>query len=192
MGSQNLDENSEQAASEPRFVSEQGLAGEIAALSEPVIEDLGFRLVRVLVSNRDGATVQIMAERASDGMLQIEECALISQRLSPLLDAHDFRLAGGASYHLEVSSPGIDRPLVRASDFEKWEGFEAKIELNQMIEGRKRFRGKIDGFSESEIRLEVELDGFDKPQIMGFTPDMLQSAKLIMSDELIKASQQKK
>ena len=127
--------------------SENGQAGRIAALAEPVIEALGFRLVRVTVSNRDGGTLQIMAERA-DGQIDVNELAKISRDLSPLLDAHDVI---SDRYFMEVSSPGIDRPLVRPSDFQKWVGYEAKIKVKQAIEGQKRFRGFIEGFDNNEV-----------------------------------------
>ena len=102
---------------------------------------LGFRLVRVTVSGRNGTTVQIMAERP-DGTITVEDCADISRQLSPLLDAHD-PITG--HYTLEISSPGIDRPLARPSDFEAWAGHEAKIEMKELVAGRKRFRGVLKG-----------------------------------------------
>jgi len=169
---------------EKRFIHETGAAGEIAALAEPVVEDLGLRLVRVIVSGRDGGTVQIMVED-NNGTCSIENCTAISRLLSPLLDASD-PMPG--SYRLEISSPGIDRPLVRAHDFEAWSGYEAKIELNEAIDGRKRFRGRIEGFEGGEVRLEVELEGFDGPQMLGFPAEMISSAKLVMNDALIKAA----
>ena len=129
------------AASDARFVGETGLAADVAALAEPVLIDMGFRLVRVAISGRDGTTVQIMAERP-DGTITVQECAEISRNLSPVLDAHD-PISG--QYTLEISSPGIDRPLVRPSDFEDWAGYEAKVELREAISGRKRFRGVLEG-----------------------------------------------
>lgn len=171
-----------------RFVREVGKAGDIAALAEPVIEDLGCRLVRVIISGRDGGTVQIMADRA-DRAISVDDCADISRNLSPLLDAHDPMPSG---YYLEVSSPGIDRPLVRATDFEDWSGFEAKIELKEMLDGQKRYRGKIDGFEDGEVRLIVELQGYDEPQTIGFPVEMIDGAKLVMSDKLIAAAAPKK
>ena len=106
-----------------RFLTESGLEAEAARIIEPALVDLGFRLVRVTISGRDGKTVQIMAERP-DGTIDIDDCETISRQVSPLLDVHD--VVSGA-YRLEVSSPGIDRPLVRPSDFETWAGNEAKI-----------------------------------------------------------------
>jgi ribosome maturation factor RimP len=125
-----------------RFIREVGLAANVAALIEPALENRGFRLVRVAISGREGKTVQVMAERP-DGTMSIEDCELVSREISPLLDVHD-PIAG--SYRLEVSSPGIDRPLVRPSDFEVWSGHEAKIELKEPIDGRKRIRGMLEGF----------------------------------------------
>ena len=117
-----------------RFIRETGPAAEIAALAEPVLEDMGFRLVRVAVSKRDGGTIQIMADKAG-GNIVVDDCAHISRRLSPLLDAHD---PVEGRYYLEVSSPGIDRILVRPSDFEDWAGYEVKVELKELIDGRRR------------------------------------------------------
>lgn len=170
--------------SDERFVRESGPAGEIAALAEPVIEDLGFRLVRVVVSGRDGGTVQIMVERA-DGSCTIDDCTAISRAISPLLDAHD-PMPG--RYHLEVSSPGIDRPLVRASDFEAWAGYEAKVELREAVSGRKRFRGTLEGYEDGEVRLRADLEDGEGPRHLGFPVELVSSAKLVMSDELIRAA----
>jgi len=116
-----------------RFTRETGLAADIAALVEPALEDLGFRLVRVQVLGRDGQTVQIMAERM-DGTMSIDDCETASRQLSPLIDAHD-PLPG--SYRLEISSPGIDRPLVRPSDFSDWAGHEAKIAIAARSKGSR-------------------------------------------------------
>lgn len=167
---------------EQRFIGETGLAAQIAALSEPVLEGLGFRLVRVLISGREGVTVQVMAERP-DGMLTVEECATISRELSPVLDAHD-PISG--HYTLEVSSPGIDRPLVRPSDFENWAGYEAKIEMREMIAGRKRFRGMLEGAEGGELRIEVDLGGELGKQIIGLPIAQVADAKLVLTDDLIR------
>ena len=139
------------ADADRRFARETGTERTIADLAEPVLEELGFRLVRVKVSGRDGGTVQIMAERAG-GEMSIEDCAVISRSLSPVLDAYD-PMPG--HYNLEVSSPGIDRPLVRPSDFALWVGHEAKVELKEPVDGRKRFRGVIEGIADDEARLRI-------------------------------------
>ncbi len=168
-----------------RFMRESGLAAEIASLAEPVIEALGLRLVRVKISAQSGTTIQIMADR-QDGAISVDDCALISRRLSPLLDAND-PVAGG--YTLEVSSPGIDRPLVRPSDFEDWAGFEAKIELKEMIDGRRRFRGFVEGYEDGEARLRIALKDYDEPQIVGLPVALIGEAKLVMTDSLLKLAQ---
>ena len=164
-----------------RFVREAGLAADLASLFEPVLESLGFRLVRVQVSGREGKTVQIMAERP-DGSISIDDCEAISRQVSPVLDVNDF-VSG--SYRLEVSSPGIDRPLVRPSDFEDWSGYEAKVELREPVGGRKRFRGRLEGYEAGEVRMEVDLDEAGR-QILGFPVSYVSEARLVLTDELIR------
>jgi ribosome maturation factor RimP len=169
------------ASPNDRFVRETGLAADLAQLVEPVLEHLGFRLVRVQVTGRDGKTVQIMAERP-DGSISIDDCEAISRQVSPLLDAHD--LVSG-SYRLEVSSPGIDRPLVRPSDFEDWSGYEAKIELREPVEGRKRFRGTLEGYEAGEVRIAVDLEGPGRTHL-GLPLALVGEARLVLTDELIR------
>ena len=169
------------AASDARFIGETGLAADVAALAEPVLIEMGFRLVRVAISGRDGTTVQIMAERP-DGTITVQECAEISRNLSPVLDAHD-PISG--HYTLEISSPGIDRPLVRPSDFEDWPGYEAKIELKEPVSGRKRFRGVLEGVEDGEVRMEVELDQIGR-QVIGLPIRMIAEARLVLTDDLIR------
>lgn len=168
------------AALEARFVAETGVAAEIAALAEPVLVALGFRLVRVMLSQRDGMTVQVMAERAN-GTITIEDCAAISRQLSPVLDAHD---PLPRQYRLEVSSPGIDRPLVRPSDFADWTGYAARIEMREPIAGRKRFRGVLEGVAGGEVRIALE----DQPTrpVIGLPIAGLAEARLVLTDELIR------
>jgi ribosome maturation factor RimP len=168
------------AISEARFISETGVAAEVAALIEPALNDMGFRLVRVTVSGRDGTTVQIMAERP-DGTITVEDCADISRNISPLLDAHD-PISG--RYTLEISSPGIDRPLARASDFDAWAGHEAKVETKELVAGRKRFRGVIQGLAGSEVRLEVSPDQ-GGPEVR-LPVGVIAEARLVLTDELIR------
>ena len=171
-------------ANQSRFFRESGIAGTIAELIEPALVDMGFRLVRVQMMGRDTSqTVQIMAERA-DGTMTIEDCELISRQLSPLIDAYD-PIAN--AYRLEISSPGIDRPLVRAQDFEDWAGYEAKIELRELLDGRRRFRGILEGFDEGEVRLEVELDQIGR-QVLGLPVELIESARLVLSDDLVRES----
>ena len=166
-----------------RFIVESGLAAQFAALIEPVAVDLGFRLVRVVVSGKEGKTVQIMAERP-DGTFSIDDCETLSKQVSPVLDVNDI-LSG--AYRLEVSSPGIDRPLVRPSDFEDWAGYEAKVELKQPVDGRKRFKGILDGFDDGEVRMECDVDGAGR-QILGFPVHLVTDARLVLTDELIRES----
>jgi ribosome maturation factor RimP len=170
-----------------RFARETGQAGGIAVLAEPVLESLGFRLIKVAVSGRDGGTLQIMAERP-DGTISVDDCAIISRNLSPVLDAHD---PMQSSYRLEISSPGIDRPLVRPKDFEDWAGFEARIEMKELVAGRKRFRGRLDGYDAGEARIEIEMDdgsGKVGPHVIGLPIGLIEQAKLMMTDDLIKAA----
>ena len=164
-----------------RFIHETGLAAQVAAVIEPVLDSCGFRLVRVTVTGREGKIVQVMAERP-DGTMTIGDCEAASRELSPVLDVHD---PIADSYRLEVSSPGIDRPLVRPSDFDDWSGYEAKIELSETIDGRKRFRGVLEGFKDGEIRIELDLDQVGRT-VIGLPVALVAEAKLVLTDELIR------
>jgi ribosome maturation factor RimP len=164
-----------------RFNHETGLAAQVAAVIEPVLESRGFRLVRVTVSGGEGKTVQVMTERP-DGTMTIDDCEAVSRELSPVLDVHD-PIVG--SYRLEVSSPGIDRPLVRPSDFDDWSGYETKIELKQAIDGRKRFRGILEGFEDGEVRIELDLDQVGRT-VIGLPVALVADARLVLTDELIR------
>jgi ribosome maturation factor RimP len=169
---------------EPRLVAEPGLAARVAAIAEPVVEGMGYRLVRVRILAAEGCTVQVMAERP-DGSLTIEDCEEISHALSPVLDVAD---PVDRAYRLEISSPGIDRPLVRRSDFEKHAGYLAKIEMNVPADGRKRFRGILLGVEgdAARIRLEESKSGkvVDKTEFLLPIEDMAE-AKLVLTDDLI-------
>jgi ribosome maturation factor RimP len=169
-----------------RFYRENGMAARIAALAEPVVTDLGYRLVRVKVSGQSGSTLQIMVDRP-ERAITVDDCALVSRRLSPILDASD-PMPG--SFLLEISSPGIDRPLVRPSDFIDWTGFEAKIEMKELIAARRRFRGVIEGYEDGEARLQVKLKDFEEPQTIGLPVDLIADAKLVLTDELLKAAKE--
>lgn len=172
----------EGSASRLRFSRESGLAAEIAAIAEPVLEGIGFRVVRVAVMGRaDDRIVQIMAERP-DGSMTIDDCETISRALSPVLDVAD-PVAG--AYRLEISSPGIDRPLVRPSDFEDWSGHVAKIELSEPIEGRRRFKGTLEGFEDGEVRLSADLGDLGR-QHLGLPVGLISEAKLVLTDELVR------
>ena len=164
-----------------RFMLETGLAAEFARVAEPVLEGMGFRLVRVLVSGNVERVVQIMAERP-DGSINVDDCEEISKGLSPVLDVED-PLSG--KYRLEISSPGIDRPLVRPSDFEDWAGHEAKIETKEPVDGRKRFKGALEGFEDGEVRIAADA-GKLGIQHLGFPVSLIADAKLVLTDELIR------
>lgn len=174
-------QNTNEVVSNDRFIQETGLASDLAQLVEPVLDSLGFRLVRIEVSGRDGKTVQIMAERP-DGSMTIDDCEAVSRAVSPLLDVQDIV---ADSYRLEISSPGIDRPLVRPSDFVVWAGSEAKIELQAPIEGRKRFRGRLEGFEDGEVLIEADL-GDDGHKTVGLAVGLIASARLVLTDDLIR------
>jgi ribosome maturation factor RimP len=175
-------QNDTMAASGSRFIHEVGIAAEVASLVEPVLDSLGFRLVRVEVSGRDGKTVQIMAERA-DGSMSIDDCEAVSKEISPILDVSEVL---SESYRLEVSSPGIDRPLVRPSDFEHWAGHEAKIEIKEPIEGRRRFRGRLEGFEDGEVRILVDLGEAGGEKVIGIAIGLVANARLVLTDELVR------
>src|SRR6202795_528725 len=134
---------------EPRLVVEPDAAARVSAVAGPVLQGMGYRLVRIKISGEAGCTVQIMAERP-DGSMQIEDCEAISRALSPVLDVAD---PIDRAYRLEISSPGIDRPLVRRSDFERFTGHLVKVEMAVAHEGRKRFRGILDGVEGDAVRL---------------------------------------
>ncbi len=168
---------------EPRIIAETGIEARIAHIVEPVVEGLGYRLVRVRLSAMNGATLQIMAERP-DGSMTVEDCEILSRDISPALDVED---PIERAYMLEVSSPGIDRPLVRRSDFERWAGQEAKIELSRLLNGRKRFRGRLAGVAGDDVMLEVTRDGA-APERVALPLADLAEARLVLTDDLIRAS----
>ena len=165
----------------PRDITESGPEARIAAIVEPEIEALGFRLVRVQLSGQNGMTMQIMAERP-DGLINVSECETISRALSPLLDIEE---PVQGNYHLEVSSPGIDRPLVRLSDFDVWAGHVAKLETNQMINGRKRYKGTILSTNGREITFRRDVDAVDEDPNFSLKIADIASVKLILTDDLI-------
>ncbi|HWJ99627.1 MAG TPA: ribosome maturation factor RimP [Xanthobacteraceae bacterium] len=171
--------NTSNSLHEPRLIVERGIDARLAAIVEPALAGMGYRLVRVHVSGRDGCTVQIMAERP-DGTFTIEDCEAASRAVSPAIDVED-PIKGG--YRLELSSPGIDRPLVRLSDFERASGDEAKIEMNAMVDGRKRFRGEITGV-DGELALIRNKDNAD--EIFRLPIAEMLEAKLVLTDALIK------
>lgn len=170
----------ESALDEPRLIAESGLAARVAAVVVPVLTELGFRLVRVKVSGIDGCTVQVMAERA-DGSMQIEDCEAVSRTLSPVLDETD---PVDRAYRLEISSPGIDRPLVRLSDFARNAGHLAKIDMAVAVGGKKRFRGTLAGVDGRSTHLHIEsADGAAEDVLLPI--EDMQDAKLVLTDALV-------
>ncbi len=167
-----------------RYIKQTGQEQAIAAIVAPVAEDLGFRLVRIKVLAGDGGTLQIMAED-DKGKFSIADCERLSRELSPILDLEE---PVEGAYHLEVSSPGVDRPLVRARDFERWRGHEARVELVDMINGRKRFRGRIEGSDGQNItiRLPDVPEGADPVHVLAL--HNIAEANLIMTDKLLDAA----
>ncbi len=169
------------AGSEPRLIIEPGLAARVAAIAEPVLDDLGYRLVRVRITGEAGCTVQVMGERP-DGSMTVEDCEAVSRALSPVLDVAD---PVDRAYRLEISSPGMDRPLVRRSDFERYAGHLLKIEMAVPVEGRRRFRGTLLGVEGdcARVRRDDAKTG-EEPEILLRIEDM-EEAKLVLTDTLI-------
>ncbi|WP_051630982.1 ribosome maturation factor RimP [Afifella pfennigii] len=174
---------SPEGAPQRRIVRESGLEARIAHIAGPVAEGLGYELVRVKVTGQNGMTVQVMAERP-DGTMGIDDCEAISRDLSPALDVADLI---GRPYHLEVSSPGIDRPLTRPKDFELWAGHEAKIEMEAMQAGRKRFRGILLGLADGQAGLRIAAEGGSEDVWLPLAE--MAEAKLVLTDALIAAVQ---
>jgi ribosome maturation factor RimP len=164
-----------------RYIRETALEGRIAAIVEPVAQSLGYDLVRIRVTQDNGCTLQIMCEDDS-GRFTIEDCEKLHNDLNPILDLED---PIDREYHLEISSPGVDRPLVRARDFTAWAGYEAKVELSDMVDGRKRFRGDIVGADDEtfSIRLPDAPIGTDPVHTLPLS--LLADAKLVMTDKLL-------
>ena len=172
---------------EPRLIGDAGQAQRIGLIAEPVLNFLGYRLVRVKVSGSPVVTVQVMAERP-DGTMSIEDCEVASTDLSPNFDVEDIM---PHAWRLEVSSPGIDRPLVRRSDFERAAGHEARIEMAAPIEGRKRFRGRldaiVDGPAGPAAKLRIVADGKSE-SVLELPIGGMSEARLVLTDDLIRAA----
>jgi len=155
-----------------------GTADAIVPIIEPSLEAMGYRLVRVAFLGARRATLQIMAERLDDVPMTVDDCTEISRSVSALLDVAD-PIAG--AYMLEVSSPGLDRPLTRPEDYDRFAGFEAKIELSRPLDGRKRFRGRLLGRADDHVRLASDVG----EALLPFTD--IAKAKLVITDDLLKA-----
>jgi len=176
-----MDDRPTAFADEPRLITEPGRAARVAAIADPVLAELGYRLVRVRISGSDGCTLQIMAERP-DGSLAIEDCELASRALSPVLDAND---PVEGPYRLEISSPGIDRPLVRRSDFDRYAGHLARIEMLAPLEGQRRFRGELLGTQGDHARLRFDKAAADAPEEILLPIGDMMEARLVLTDALI-------
>ncbi|OAN67726.1 ribosome maturation factor RimP [Sulfitobacter sp. EhC04] len=158
------------------LIAKAAIDRRLAEIITPVIEDMGFELVRVRLMSGKNTTLQIMADRPEGG-IEVDDLALINQAIGTVLDVEDPILD---EYTLEVSSPGIDRPLTRLKDFDMFEGYEAKIETDELIDGRRRFKGELAGIDGNEVLINVE-EG-----TIGLNFDWLSDAKLVLTDELIK------
>jgi ribosome maturation factor RimP len=172
------------ALDEPRLVVEPGVAARIAAVAGPVLEGMGYRLVRIKVSGEAGCTVQVMAERP-DGTMLIDDCEAVSRALSPVLDVAD---PIDRAYRLEISSPGIDRPLVRRTDFERYAGHLVKIEMAVAHQGRKRFRGALAGVEGDCVRIARDDAKTGEDAEVLLPMENISEARLVLTDELVAES----
>ena len=166
---------------EPRLITDTGVAARVATIAEPVLEGMSLRLVRVRVSGADGCTVQIMVERA-DGSMSIEDCEDVPRALSPVLDVAD---PIERAYRLEISSPGLDRPLVRKSDFDRYAGNVVKIEMEVPVNGRKRFRGMLNGTDGEAARITRDDTAEGEEADVLLPIGDMNDAKLVLTDDLV-------
>jgi ribosome maturation factor RimP len=169
-------------ADEKRLITETGIEARIADIVEPVARELGYRLVRVKLSALNGQTLQIMAER-DDSTMRVGDCEALSKAISPVLDIED-PIRG--NYNLEVSSPGIDRPLVRRSDFERWAGYAAKLETRDLVNGRKRFKGVIVKVEADHVLVRRDDPQSGEQTEISLALDNIAEARLVLGDELIR------
>ncbi|WP_019220682.1 ribosome maturation factor RimP [Bartonella senegalensis] len=167
---------------EPRLFEENGVEAHVAALIIPLLKPLGFRLVRVKLLGLNGLTLQIMVERA-DGSMTVEDCETVSRTVSPLLDVENVI---ERKYHLEISSPGIDRPLVRKSDFFYWQGYIAKIETKITLDGRRKFRGTLTNITQDGFTLNTDKVAYGESLSISIAFDDIIDAHLVLTDELIR------
>jgi ribosome maturation factor RimP len=165
-----------------RIIRESGMDARIASIVLPVLRGIGFRLVRVRLTGQNGLTLQIMAER-EDGTMTVEDCEEVSRAVSPALDVDD---PIDKAYHLEVSSPGIDRPLVRKSDFASWAGHLVKVETSILVADRKRFRGRIASSDEDGVVIERDQAAYGEEPSVRVPYDAIAEARLVLTDDLIR------
>ena len=170
-------------AGDDRLIRESGIDARIAAIIQPALKGAGYRLVRVrLFGQETGLTLQVMAERP-DGTMTVEDCEEVSRAISPALDVDD---PVEKAYNLEVSSPGIDRPLVRKSDFEAWAGHLVKAETNALVDGRKRFRGRIVGVGADGVTIESDKPAYGEAPLATLPWETIDEARLVLTDDLIR------
>lgn len=162
------------------LIAKAAIDRRLADIVTPVIEDLGYELVRIRLMSGKATTLQIMADKP-DGGIEVDDCAEISNAVSAVLDVEDPIID---AYALEVSSPGIDRPLTRMKDFEMFEGYEAKLETAELVDGRRRFKGELAGTEGDEVLINIDDQG--ETVTIGLKFDWLSDAKLVLTDELIK------
>ena len=158
------------------LIAKAAIDRRIAEIITPVVEDMGFEVVRIRLMTGKESILQVMAQ-TSDGTIEVDDCGKISTAISAIMDVEDPILD---AYTLEVSSPGIDRPLTRLKDFDQWQGFEAKIETEQLIDGRRRFKGELAGTQDDEVLITIP-EG-----TIGLKFEWLSDAKLVLTDELIR------
>ncbi|MDF1729109.1 MAG: ribosome maturation factor RimP [Sulfitobacter sp.] len=165
------------------LIAKAAIDRRMAEIITPVIEDMGYELVRVRLMSGKQTTLQIMADKP-DGGIEVDDLSEITQAIGAVLDVEDPILD---EYTLEVSSPGIDRPLTRLKDFEAFEGYEAKIETEELIDGRRRFKGELAGVEDDEVLINVDSGGAGSEVVtIGLKFEWLSDAKLVLTDELIK------
>ncbi len=169
--------------SEERFARETGVEARVAAIVEPILDIAGYRLVRIRLSGLNGATLQIMAERP-DGTMSVDDCEEVSRLISPALDVDD---PIGKAYHLEISSPGIDRPMVRPADFARWQGHLLKLDTAGPVAGKRKFRGRIVAAGPSGFTLERDqiVYGDDEPTVE-VPYELVSDARLVLTDDLVR------
>lgn len=158
------------------LIAKAAIDRRIAEIITPVVEDMGYEIVRIRLMSGKETILQVMAQKP-DGTIEVDDCGQISTAISAVLDVEDPILD---AYNLEVSSPGIDRPLTRLKDFDQWRGFEAKIETEQLIDGRRRFKGELAGVQDDEVLITIS-EG-----TIGLKFEWLSDAKLVLTDELIR------
>lgn len=182
-----VDSTEMRKSQDDRIIAETGIDARISAVIGPVMTGLGFRLVRVRLTGQNGLTLQIMAER-DDGSMTVEDCEELSRVISPVLDVEDLI---DKAYHLEVSSPGIDRPLVAKRDFANWRGHLAKVETAVMIDGKRKFRGRIEAADENGFRLVRDQIGYGETPEVTIPFGAVTDARLILTDDLVREALRK-